>query len=94
MTPDLVRMHPAFCSYALKKQQKLDLFMKKKLNLDGSEGLRRREWMAKEGTPPTPLQMEPGGGGSFERNVWQKERRGKLGEGSSFDRVRTGRLRM
>ena len=54
MTPDLVRMHPAFCSYALKKQQKLDLFMKKKLNLDGSEGLRRREWMAKEGTPPPP----------------------------------------
>lgn len=42
MAPDLVRAHPAFCSDAVKKGN-LDLFMKKPLNLDGSEeALRKR----------------------------------------------------
>lgn len=34
--PDLMRVHPAFCSDAVRKGN-LDLFMKKTLNLDGLE---------------------------------------------------------
>lgn len=36
MAPDLVRVHPAFCSDAVKKGN-LDLFMKKTVNLGGLE---------------------------------------------------------